>query len=262
MYFIVLTIFPDLFDSFWDHGIIRRAIQRGQIRPQAVNIRDFATGKHRVTDDRPFGGGCGMVMKPEPLAGAIRFAARQAPGAKNVLLSPQGRVLDQTLARELSAHEGLILVCGRYEGVDERIASSFIDYEVSIGDYVLTGGELGAMVLIDAVTRLIPGTLGGSDSAAEDSFADSLLEYPHFTRPRSFEGAEVPEVLLSGNHAQIEQWRFERSLMHTFLKRPDLLMRRPLKKRERDVLERWRSDIERILCTESTCGPGPFPGGQ
>ncbi|MCJ7830861.1 MAG: tRNA (guanosine(37)-N1)-methyltransferase TrmD, partial [Desulfobacterales bacterium] len=148
------------------------------------------------------------------------------------------------------------------EGVDERIANSFIDYEVSIGDYVLTGGELGAMVLIDAVTRLIPGALGGSDSAAEDSFADSLLEYPHFTRPRSFEGAEVPEVLLSGNHAQIEQWRFETSLMHTFLKRPDLLMCRPLKQRERDVLERWCSDIERILRIEPARGPGPFPGGQ
>jgi tRNA (guanine37-N1)-methyltransferase len=262
MYFMVLTIFPELFDSFWSHGIIRRAIQKGQIRPQTVNIRDFAAGRHRVTDDRPYGGGCGMVMKPEPVAGAIRFAAQQAPGAKTVLLTPQGRVFDQTLARELSSHAGLVLVCGRYEGVDERIASSFIDYEVSIGDYVLTGGELGAMVLIDAVTRLIPGVLGGSDSAAEDSFADSLLEYPHFTRPRSFEGAEVPEVLLSGNHAQIEQWRFEKSLMHTFLKRPDLLMGRSLKRRERDVLERWCTAIERILRSESACGAGPFPGGQ
>ena len=161
MNFIVLTIFPEMFHSFWEHGIIKKAIDRKKIDASAINIRDFAEGQHRVTDDRPFGGGCGMVMKPEPLAGAIRAAKEKAPFAKSILLSPQGRCFNQALAFELASHKGAILVCGRYEGVDERICDELIDDEISIGDYVLTGGELAAMVIIEAITRLIPGTLGG-----------------------------------------------------------------------------------------------------
>ena len=218
MDFDVLTIFPEMFDGFWHHGIVRRALEEGKISARASNVRDFAKGRHKVTDDRPYGGGCGMVMKPEPLAGSIRAAKKRYPKARTILLTPQGRPFNQEIAREFAALEGLILVCGRYEGVDERIGYGFIDDEISIGDYVLTGGELGAMILIDAVTRLIPGILGGIDSAEKDSFSQDLLEHAHFTRPREFEGQDVPEVLLSGNHAAIETWRLETSLIRTFFK--------------------------------------------
>jgi tRNA (guanine37-N1)-methyltransferase len=172
MKFVVLTIFPEMFDPFWDHGIIRRAIDQKKIFASTLNIRDFAEDNHQVTDDRPYGGGSGMVMKPEPLSGAIRAANRKCPAAKTILLSPQGRVFDQAVANELAAFEGLVLVCGRYEGVDERISHDLIDDEISIGDYVLTGGELAAMVVIDAVTRQIPGTLGGEGAAEKDSFSN------------------------------------------------------------------------------------------
>ena len=187
------------------------------------------------------------MMKPEPLARAIRNAGQTAPESKTVLLSPQGRVFSQNMARELAELECLILVCGRYEGVDERISHEFIDYEISIGDYVLSGGELAAMVVIEAVTRLIPGALGGADSAKEDSFSDSLLEHDHYTRPRNFEGQKVPEVLLSGHHQEIEQWRLESSVMRTLLKRPDLLQKRKPGKREIVILEKWYRQIEKLL---------------
>ena len=192
MFFTVLTIFPEMFEPFWAHGIIRKAIEEQKISASAINIRDYADDRHQVTDDRPYGGGSGMVMKPEPLAGAIRDAARKTASARTVLLSPQGRVFDQNMARELSTMEGLILVCGRYEGVDERVCHDLIDIEISTGDYVLTGGELAAMIIIDAVTRLIPGALGGEQAAEKDSFADGLLEHAHYTRPGNFEGREVP----------------------------------------------------------------------
>jgi tRNA (guanine37-N1)-methyltransferase len=247
MLFTVLTIFPEMFDPFWEHGIIRRAIEQKTICASAVNIRNFAEDRHQVTDDRPYGGGSGMVMKPEPLAAAIRAAARLLPGAKTVLLTPQGRNFNQQMARELAACTGLILVCGRYEGVDERICHDLIDCEISIGDYVLTGGELAAMVVIDAVTRLIPGALGGEDAAEKDSFSDGLLEHAHYTRPRIFEGREVPEVLLSGHHQEIEKWRRESSLMRTLLKRPELLRNQQLGDKELEVLRRWGSQIEEIL---------------
>ncbi|MBW1940482.1 MAG: tRNA (guanosine(37)-N1)-methyltransferase TrmD [Deltaproteobacteria bacterium] len=247
MDFDVLTIFPEMFKPFWEHGMIRRAIEQDKISASAINIRDFAKGRHSPTDDRPYGGGCGMVMKPEPLAAAIRAAKKKSPSSKTILATPQGRSFDQDLARELALQEGLILVCGRYEGVDERICNDFIDEEISIGDYVLTGGELPAMVIIDAVTRLIPGVLGGVDSAEKDSFSGSLLEYAHYTRPGSFEGEEVPDVLLSGNHKAIENWRLEMSLKRTFLKRPDLLENRPLNKQEIKILEKWCLDLERII---------------
>jgi len=251
MNFIVLTIFPGMFSSFWEHGIVKRAIASGKISAQALDIRNYAGGKHRVTDDRPYGGGCGMVMKPEPLASAIRAAKKQSPNSKTILLSPQGCVFDQPMAWKLTSAEGLNLVCGRYEGVDERIISDHIDVEISIGDYILTGGELAAMVVIDAVTRLIPGTLGGENSAALDSFSGNLLEHAHFTRPREFESSAVPEILLTGNHKEIENWRIESALMRTLLKRPDLLAKRKLNRLETKTLEKWRSEIEKLLRAEA-----------
>ena len=247
MFFTVLTIFPEMFEPFWAHGIIRKAIEEQKISASAINIRDYADDRHQVTDDRPYGGGSGMVMKPEPLAGAIRDAARKTASAKTVLLSPQGRVFDQNMARELSTIEGLILVCGRYEGVDERVCHDLIDIEISTGDYVLTGGELAAMIIIDAVTRLIPGALGGEQAAEKDSFADGLLEHAHYTRPGNFEGREVPGVLLSGHHREIENWRLESSLMRTLLKRPDLLQKKDLTRQEIEVLKKWYRVIKKLI---------------
>ena len=236
-----------MFDLFWGQGIIRRAIDQKKIIASALNIRDYAEDKHHVTDDRPYGGGSGMVMKPEPLTGAIRAAGLRVPSAKTILLTPQGRVFDQKLANELVAFEGLILVCGRYEGIDERVCQDLIDYEISIGDYVLTGGELAAMVIIDAVARLMPGVLGAEDSAAKDSFSNGLLEHAHYTRPPAFEGEEVPEILLSGHHEEIENWRRESALIRTFLKRPDLLQNRHLSKKEIEILDKWCREIQEII---------------
>jgi tRNA (guanine37-N1)-methyltransferase len=247
MNFVVLTIFPEMFDPFWAHGIIRRAIEHKRIFASAVNIRDYAGGRHQVTDDRPYGGGSGMVMKPEPLAGAIRAATQDMPGSGTVLLTPQGKPFHQDMAKELALLNGLVLICGRYEGVDERICHDLIDYEISIGDYVLTGGELAAMIVVDAVTRLIPGALGGEGAAENDSFSNGLLEHAHFTRPRTFEGQEVPEVLLSGHHQEIEKWRLESSLMRTLLKRSDLLQQKNLSRQEVDILEKWQRQINQIL---------------
>ena len=247
MKFVVLTIFPEMFDPFWDHGIIRKAIEQKKIFASTLNVRDYAADKHHVTDDRPYGGGSGMVMKPEPLAAAIRAANDQAPSAKTILLTPQGRVFDQEMAEKLVAFDGLVLVCGRYEGVDERISHDLIDYEISVGDFVLTGGELAAMIIIDAVTRLIPGTLGGESAAAKDSFANGLLEHAHYTRPQTFEGSPVPDVLLSGHHEEIENWRLESSLMRTLLKRADLLQKKSLSQKEIDVLKKWSRNIQHII---------------
>jgi len=262
MHFTVLTLFPELFPPFWEHGIIRRAIDGGLVTATADNIRDHAAGRHRVTDDRPYGGGCGMVMKPEPLAGAIRAARRRCPGARTILMSPQGRPFDQALAAALTACDGLILVCGRYEGVDERVCVDLVDEEISIGDYVLTGGEVAAMIVVDAVTRLLPGALGGADSAAEDSFAGQRLEHAQYTRPPVFEGQPVPEVLLSGDHAAIRRWRQESALIRTFLKRRDLLWERPLDAGEVAVLKRWCAEIEALIAAQDLPGPGAPPGGQ
>jgi tRNA (guanine37-N1)-methyltransferase len=247
MNFLVLTIFPEMFDPFWEHGIIRRAIDQKKIFASTLNIREFAEDKHQVTDDRPYGGGSGMVMKAEPLAGAIRAARRRFPAAKTILLTPQGRVFNQATANELAAFEGLVLVCGRYEGVDERISHDLIDYEISIGDYVLTGGELAAMVVIDAVARQIPGTLGGEDAAEKDSFSNGLLEHAHYTRPQVFEGKAVPEILLSGHHEEIENWRLESALLRTLSRRPDLLHNKRLNKRETEILKKWSQRLDEIL---------------
>ena len=261
MNFIVLTIFPEMFNPFWDHGIVHKGISCNKIAASTINIRDFGKGRHRVTDDRPYGGGCGMVMKPEPLASAIREAQKKTPFSKTICLTPQGRVFNQRIAREFAALEGLVLVCGRYEGMDERILHDFIDYEISIGDYILTGGEIAAMVVIDAVTRLIPGILGGADSAEKDSFSDDLLEHAHFTRPRTFEGMAVPEVLLSGNHREIEKWRVETALIRTFLKRQDLLEKRVLSNQEIEILKKWCRDIETIVQSQSLRGADTLSGG-
>ena len=247
MKFVVLTIFPEMFDPFWAHGIIRKAIEKKKILTSTINIRDYAQDRHQVTDDRPYGGGSGMVMKPEPLAGAIRAAAQTVPEAKTVLLTPQGQVFDQRMAQELASWDGLVLVCGRYEGVDERVCRDLVDYEISIGDYVLTGGELAAMIVIDAATRLIPGVLGGDQAAEKDSFSDGLLEHAHYTRPRIFEGREVPEVLLSGHHQKIEKWRLESSLMRTLLKRSDLLQKKALDRQEIEILKKWYHVIKNLI---------------
>jgi tRNA (guanine37-N1)-methyltransferase len=245
----VLTLFPELFDGFWANGIIKRAVQGGGISPKAVDIRAFAMGRHRVTDDRPYGGGAGMVMKPEPLAAAIRSvrADIEATGedgeaahqSTTILMSPQGRVFNQDLAQHLAGQRNLIFVCGRYEGVDERVVASDIDVELSIGDYILTGGEVAAMVVIDAVTRLLPGVLGNADSATAESFSNRRLENAHYTRPPVFEGEAVPAVLLSGNHQAIDDWRRQSALVRTLLKRPDLLGGGELTPTEKAILRRW-----------------------
>lgn len=243
----VLTLFPELFAPFWDHGMIRRAVQGHQICPLTINIRDHAQGRHRVTDDRPYGGGCGMVMKPEPLTAALSEAKSRMPAATTLILSPQGRRFDQQLAHALAAADELILICGRYEGVDERFVDQHVDGEISIGDFVLTGGELGAMVVIDAVVRLIPGVLGNVDSAGNDTFSDGLMEYAHYTRPPTFGNATVPDVLLSGDHQAIDRWRRETALMRTVLKRPDLLVQRDITPEERALLVKWRRDIDKLI---------------
>jgi tRNA (guanine37-N1)-methyltransferase len=223
MIFDVLTILPDLFDSPLKEGILRRAREKGQIRINIVNIRDFADGPQAMTDDRPFGGGEGMVMKPEPLARAVTSRYEGSGAAKVILLTPQGRQYTQAVASELARHSHLVLVCGRYEGVDERFRARFVDDEISIGDFILTGGELAAMVIIDSVTRLLPGVLGCIDSAEKDTFSRRLLKHPQYTRPRVFDGQAVPDELLSGNHERIEEYRFIASVIRTFERRPDLL---------------------------------------
>ena len=262
MKFVALTIFPELFASFRKHGIVRRAIERDLISLLTVNIRDFASGKHRVTDDRPYGGGCGMVMKPEPLAAALRAAREMVPSATTVLLSPQGRKFDQAMARALHSLPSMVLLCGRYEGIDDRILHNHIDLEVSIGDYVLTGGEMPAMIVIEAVTRLIPGALGGESSADNDSFSDDMLDCGHFTRPPVFEEQSVPEVLLSGNHREIERWRLESSLIRTALKRKDLLENRALSRQEIEILKNWQKDLEKIIRAQSSPGADSSSGTQ
>lgn len=238
MRFHVLTIFPNLLDSPLKEGIIRRALQAGKIEVALVNIRDFAMDKHAMTDDRPFGGGEGMVMKPEPLAAAIRLTREKYAKPHIVLLSPQGRQYNQTVANEYSRLEDLVLICGRYEGVDERIRQHFVDEEVSIGDYILTGGELAAMAIIDSVTRLLPGVLGCEGSVAADTFSRGGIKYPQYTRPQEFEGHGVPEILLSGDHSKIAEWRFVSGVRMTLEKRPDLLAEMTFDKKELKVLKK------------------------
>lgn len=226
--FDIVTIFPEFFGEVFDFGIIRRARAAGLLSVTAHDLRRWAHDKHHITDDRPFGGGDGMVMKPEPIFEAVEELTGTAAGAcsagiRVVLLSPQGKRLTQALAQELSAAEQIVVICGRYEGVDERVAQTLITEEISIGDYVLSGGEPAAVVLVDAVTRLLPGALGSETSALTESFATGLLDYPHYTRPPEFRGMRVPEVLIGGHHGEIERWRQEQALEKTKKNRPDLL---------------------------------------
>lgn len=232
----ILTIFPDMVAAPLRQSIVGKAIDREIIDVRVINIRDFASDKHHTTDDRPFGGGSGMVMKPEPLAAAIRSVRESDPAVKVILLSPQGRIFRQEVAFELSRLEHICMVCGRYEGVDERIRTHYVDDEISIGDYVLTGGELPALVVLDSVARLVPGVLGSDESITEESFVSGLLEYPHYTRPEVFEAHRVPEILLSGNHGAIHRWRRQQSLLRTWQKRPDLLQEEELSNEDKKLL--------------------------
>ncbi len=224
MWFGVITLFPEMFDAVTQYGITGRAVKSGLISVECWSPRDFAFDRHRTVDDRPYGGGPGMLMKVQPLRDAIHAARNAAgEGVKVIYLSPQGRKLDHTGVRELVSCRKLILVAGRYEGIDERLIGTEIDEEWSLGDFVLSGGELPAMTMIDAISRLVPGVLGHQDSAVEDSFVDGLLDCPHYTRPESIEGLSVPDVLLSGNHEEIRRWRLKQQLGRTWQRRPDLL---------------------------------------
>jgi tRNA (guanine37-N1)-methyltransferase len=236
--FDIVTLFPGMFDAIRD-GITGRALDRELIEMHCWNPRDYTEDVHRTVDDRPYGGGPGMVMKVEPLRGAIRDAKRAAPDSKVVYLSPQGRVLTQEAVSAMSALPGLVLVAGRYEGVDERLIESEIDEEWSVGDYVLSGGELPAMILIDAITRLIPGALGHELSAEQDSHVDGLLDCPHYTRPEEIDGMPIPEVLRSGNHELIRRWRLQQALGRTWQRRPDLLEKRQLNAEETELLKTY-----------------------
>jgi len=237
MRFDILSIFPEMFPFLIDYGIVGRAVERGKLKINVVNIRDFGEGPHLMTDDRPFGGGDGMVMKPEPIFRALESIPKLKGKRKVVLLTPQGQLFDQSIALSLSELQQIILVCGRYEGVDERVRSRYVDMEISIGDYILTGGELPAMIIVEAVSRLIPGILGGERSHLEETFEDCLLEYPHYTRPRVFKGDEVPPVLLSGDHKEIRLWRRAQSIKRTLEKRPDLLERANLSEMDKSILK-------------------------
>ncbi|MGE5153999.1 MAG: tRNA (guanosine(37)-N1)-methyltransferase TrmD [Bdellovibrio bacteriovorus] len=236
MRFDVVTLFPGLFRILLDQGVTGRALARGIAELHLWNPRDFTRDVHRTVDDRPYGGGPGMVMKVEPLRDAIQAARAQAPESRVAYLSPQGRLLDQSAIREIAAAPGWILVAGRYEGVDERFIERYVDLEWSIGDYVLSGGELAAMVVMDAAIRLLPGVLGHAQSAEQDSHMDGLLDHPQYTRPELAEGMAVPAVLLSGDHAAIRRWRLRQALTRTWLRRPELLQRRQLSVEERALL--------------------------
>ena len=241
----VISIFPRMFDAVTDYGVTGRAVKNGLLTLRAWNPRDFTDDRHRTVDDRPYGGGPGMVLLAEPLARAIGAArTEQAAGARVIYLTPQGRRLDHAAVREFAARPGMILLAGRYEGVDERLLETEVDEEWSIGDYVLSGGELAAMVLVDAIARQLPGALGDEDSAAQDSFAQGLLDYEHYTRPEVYAGRGVPEVLLSGDHERIRRWRLKRSLGRTWRRRPDLLAKLDLTDEQRALLEEFKKESE------------------
>jgi len=253
MQFEVFTLLPEVFSPYLESSILKRAIQRELIEVRVHNIRNYTHDKHHVTDDTPYGGGGGMVMKPEPIFEAVEsvlgLSAPQTPpeSVSNIpiiLLTPQGRVFNQRVAKELSTHERIALICGRYEGVDERVREYLVTDEISIGDYVLTGGELPAMMIIDAVSRLIPGVLGDPTGAEDDSHSMGLLEYPHYTKPPEYRGWKVPEILLSGDHAKIEKWRREQALTRTFNKRPDMLEKADLNDKDRKFVEVLKSKVK------------------
>ncbi|WP_196138533.1 tRNA (guanosine(37)-N1)-methyltransferase TrmD [Aliikangiella sp. G2MR2-5] len=239
MRFTAISLFPEMFDAITEQGVVGRAIKQGKVAFDCVNPRDFTTDRHRTVDDRPYGGGPGMLMKVEPLEKAIGAVKANQPGLV-VYLSPQGEKLNHQLVEKLSETPHLILLAGRYEGIDERLLKREVDLEVSLGDFVLSGGELAAMTVIDSVTRMVPGVLGHSSSAEEDSFVDGLLDHPHYTRPEVYCGEKVPEVLLSGDHQRIEDWRLQQRLGRTWLKRPDLLAEKELTQKEQRLLEAFQ----------------------
>jgi len=240
----ILTLFPEMFPGYFNSSILQRAQAAGHLQVDLHNIRDFARDKHRVTDEPPYGGGGGMVLKPEPIFAAVESLQGNSVESHQpvILLTPQGRPFSQLIAQELVQKERFILVCGRYEGVDERVRSHLVSDEISIGDYVLTGGELAAMVVVDAVTRLIPGVLGSEGAASCDSYATGLLEGPHYTRPESYRGWSVPEVLLSGHAANVSRWRREQALSRTWQRRPDLLRSVELSEEDKQYLETLEND--------------------
>ncbi len=240
MQFEIFTLLPEVFPPYLQSSILKRALERGLIQVNLHNIREHAHDRHHTTDDTPYGGGGGMVMKAGPVFEAAESALGPSPDCPVILLTPQGRLFNQRIAGELASHPKLALICGRYEGFDERIREHLITDEISIGDYVLTGGELPALMLVDAIARLLPDVLGDPEGAEDDSHASGLLEYPHYTRPPVFRGWKVPEVLVSGDHARIEKWRREQSLARTLRKRPDLLDSAPLTPADRLFLERLR----------------------
>src|SRR5512147_321808 len=248
MQFEVFTLLPEVFPPYLESSILQRAKQRGLIDVRVHNIRDYTHDRHHTTDDTPYGGGGGMVMKPEPVFEAVESVLALSAGQPQpvtvpiILLTPQGRVFTQRVAEELAGHERIALLCGRYEGVDERIRAHLVTDEISVGDYVLTGGELPALIIIDAVTRLIPGVLGDPTGAEDDSHSMGLLEYPHYTRPPEFRGWKVPEVLLSGDHARIEKWRREQALIRTFNKRPDMLEKAELSEVDKRIIESLKKE--------------------
>ena len=241
----MLTLFPEMFQGPFSIGLFQRAVSRGLVSVELHNIREYTHDRHRTVDDYPYGGGAGMVLKPEPIFEAVEtlqidWSAREKTETPVVLLTPQGHPFSQQIARKLSEHARLILLCGRYEGVDERVREHLVTEEISIGDYVIGGGELAAMVVVDAVVRLLPGVLGSEDSPLDDSHTTGLLEYPHYTRPPVFRGWSVPDVLLSGNHSRIAGWRREQSIIRTLERRPDLLDRAELCVRDEELIERLK----------------------
>lgn len=238
-----LTLFPQMFDGVLNQSILKRAQDKEMLQINTVDFRDFAENKHNQVDDYPFGGGQGMVLKPEPIFNAMKNIEK-TENTRVILMCPQGRPFNQEIAQELSHSEHLVFICGHYEGYDERIRQHLVTDEISMGDYVLTGGELPAMVMTDAIVRLIPGVLGNQQSHEDDSFQDGLLEFPQYTRPRSYQDMNVPEVLLSGNHAHIDQWRHEQKLIRTWEKRPDLLENYPLSDKDKDILERYKKQLK------------------
>jgi len=237
MRFDILSVFPEMFESFFGCSLLKKARDRNLIRIEAYNIRDWATDKHRMTDDYPYGGGAGMVMKVDPIARALDAIGAVPGESLRVLLTPQGETFSQAIAGELARSSRIVLICGHYEGVDERVRQNLVDREISLGDYILTGGEAAAMVIVDAVARLVPGVLGNEESTRHESFATGLLECPQFTRPEAFRGWKVPDVLLSGHHREIEEWRRRESLKRTLERRPELLETAVLTQKDRALLE-------------------------
>jgi tRNA (guanine37-N1)-methyltransferase len=241
MVFDILTIFPEIFRSPLSESLMKKALDKGILQVRIWNLRDFTEDKHRTTDDYPYGGGAGMVMKAEPIFRAVEEIKTNDPKARTLLLTPQGERFHQGLARGLSEQKHWILICGRYEGLDERVRLGVVDREISIGDYVLNGGEIPALVFLEVISRYVPGFLGSEQSVEEETFSDGLLEYPHYTRPPVIRGMEVPEVLLSGNHAEIKRWRRRESLKRTYLRRPDLLERADLSEEDLEYLAQLKN---------------------